>query len=230
MTQETLIQLLYAFEDSAYADFAQRTIPNIPRDQFIGIRSPQYKKITKILKSDPIEPAFFENLPHMYFEENCVHVALLNSIRDYPTCIQMVERFIPYIDNWATNDSLNPACFAKHHDDLLPRVKRWIASDMPYTRRFGLHILMAHFLDADFEPSLLDQPADLRSDEYYVNMMTAWLFAEALVKQWDAALPYLLDHRLDRWTHNKTIQKAVDSFRINDEQKAYLKSLRRRAE
>jgi len=229
MTQQDLLRVLFAHQDVKYADFTSKLIPNIPRESMIGIRSPEYKKILREIKNDPVIPAFLDTLPHTYYEEKCLHAALLNGIKDYDACIAAVTRFIPFIDNWAVNDTLNPACFAKHHDDLISRVQGWIASEQEYTRRFGLHILMSHFLGEDFRAEYLDQPADLRSDVYYVNMMTAWLFAEALVKQWDAAIVYIEQQRLDPWTHNKAIQKACESYRITDEQKTYLKSLKVKA-
>ena len=133
---------------------------------------------------------------------------------------------MPYIDNWAVNDGINPACFKKHHDDLIKKIQAWMPSEAVYTRRCALHLLMGHFLNEDFKPEYLDLPADLRSQEYYVNMMTAWLFAEALTKQWDAAVSFLENRRLDAWTHNKTIQKACESYRISEERKIYLKSLK----
>lgn len=230
MTQDELLALLYRHQDEKYADFSAKLIPTVPRERFIGVRSPEYPKILRELGDDPVIPVFLEALPHRFHEENCLHAALLNGVRDFDECLAAVERFLPFIDNWAVNDSLNPACFAKNHAALLPRVRGWIASGAPYTRRFGLHILMSHFLKEDFRPEYLDQPADLRSEEYYVNMMTAWLFAEALVKQWDAALPYIETRRLDPWTHNKAIQKACESFRLTEEQKAHLKALKRKPE
>lgn len=226
MTLDELLKLLYRHQDAKYADFIAKCIPTIPREQFIGIRSPEYKKIVKEIKGDSVIPKFMGTLPHAYFEENCLQVALLNQIKDYEESVAAVERFLPYINNWAVNDSLNPAGFAKNHAALITKVQAWIASEAPYTRRFGMRILMAHFLTDDFKPEYLELPARLRSTEYYVNMMTAWLFAEALVKQWKCAILYIEYHRLDKWTHNKAIQKARESYRITDEQKAYLKTLK----
>ena len=226
MTTEDLVRLLYRHRNEKYADFTAKLIPNLPRDRFIGIRSPEYGKILKQIKDDPVIPVFMASVPHRFHEENCLHAALINGIKDYGVCMAEIERFLPYIDNWAVNDGLNPAVLSKHHAELIGCVQRWILSDAPYTRRFGMHILMAHFLDEDFRPEYLELPAMLRSDEYYVNMMTAWLFAEALVKQWDAAVPYIERHKLDEWTNNKAIQKACESFRIPDERKAYLKTLK----
>ena len=226
MTRDELTQVLLEHQDKQYADFAAKTIPSVPRERFIGIRSPEYPKILRKIRGDSIIPEFLADLPHTYYEENCVHAALISGIKDFDACRTAVEAFLPYIDNWAVCDSLNPAVFAKNHEKLIGSVREWIASDLSYTCRFGMHILMAHFLEEDFDPEYLIQPAELRSDEYYVNMMRAWLFAEALTKQWDAALPFITAHRLDPWTNNKAIQKACESFRIPEDKKALLKTYR----
>ncbi|MBR6184801.1 MAG: DNA alkylation repair protein [Clostridia bacterium] len=226
MTLDGLRQLLFQYQDIPYANLSAKLIPTVPRERIIGIRFPEYKNIIRQLRDDPVIPVFLASLPHFWHEENCLHAALINRIRDWGECVSALERFLPYIDNWIVNDSINPACFKKHRAELILKVRSWIASPAPYTRRCGMRLLMANYLDQDFQPSYLDLPADLRSDEYYVNMMTAWLFAEALVKQWDAAVPYLETHRLSPWTNNKAIQKACESFRIPDERKAYLRSLK----
>lgn len=226
MTLQDLQQVLFRHRDDAYADFTAKLIPTVPREKIIGIRAPEYKKILKELGNDPVIPAFLSALPHAWHEENCLHAALVNRIRDYQACVSALEQFMPFIDNWAVNDTINPACFRKHRAELIGRVQSWIASDAPYTRRCGMKILMANYLDEDFRPEYLDLPADLRSEEYYVNMMTAWLFAEALVRQWDTAVAFLENRRLDPWTNNKAIQKACESFRVPDERKAYLRTLK----
>ena len=226
MTIKELQQLLFEYEDKKYGDFGAKLIPTLPREKFIGIRSPEYKNILKRIKDDPVIPEFLSALPHTYHEENCLHVALINKIKDFNECVAALEKFMPYIDNWAVNDGVNPACFKKHRAELIGLVQKWISSEATYTRRCGMKILMANYLDDDFKPEYLDLPADLRSNEYYVNMMTAWLFAEALVKQWDSAVKFIETHRLDSWTHNKAIQKACESFRIPDERKDYLRTLR----
>lgn len=226
MTLNDLQQILFQYQDTAYADFSAKLIPTVPREKIIGIRSPEYKKIIRQISGDPVVPAFLASLPHAWHEENCLHAALINRIGDYSACVSELERFMPYIDNWAVNDAVNPACFKKHRAELAGRVRIWIASEAPYTRRCGMRILMANYLDGDFRPEYLDLPADLRSEEYYVNVMTAWLFAEALVKQWETAVTYIETRRLDPWTHNRTIQKACESFRVPEERKAYLRTLR----
>ena len=226
MTLHDLQQILFQYQDIPYADFSAKLIPSVPRERFIGIRSPEYKKIIRQIKDDPVVPEFLASLPHAWHEENCLHAALINRMKDYGACISALEQFIPYIDNWAVNDAINPVCFRKHRTELIGRVQAWIVSDAVYARRCGMKILMANYLDEDFRPEYLDLPADLRSDEYYVNIMTAWLFAEALVKQWDAAVIYIETHRLDPWTNNKAIQKACESYRVPDERKAYLRTLK----
>ena len=226
MTLSDIERLLFQHRDVAYADFTAKLIPSVPRERIIGVRSPEYRKIIRQIADDPVIPVFLSTLPHRWHEENCLHVALINRIRDYEACVSALERFMPHIDNWAVNDAVNPACFKKHRAELIHRVRAWISSPAPYTRRCGMKVLMANYLGEDFEPAYLDLPADLRSDEYYVNMMIAWLFAEALARQWDAAVPFLETNRLDPWTHNKAIQKACESYRIPDERKAYLRTLR----
>ena len=226
MTIKDLQKLLFEYEDKKYGDFGAKLIPTLPREKFIGIRSPEYKNILKRIKGDEVISEFLSTLPHTYHEENCLHVALINKIKDFDECVAALEKFMPYIDNWAVNDGVNPVCFKKHREELIGLVQKWISSEATYTRRCGMKLLMANYLDDDFKPEYLDLPADLRSEEYYVNMMTAWLFAEALVKQWDSAVKYIEDHRLDDWTHNKAIQKACESFRVSVERKEYLKSLK----
>ena len=226
MTIKELQKLLFEYEDKKYGDFGAKLIPSLPRVKFIGIRAPEYKKIMKRIKGDAVIPEFLEALPHTYHEENCLHVALINKIKDFDECITALEKFMPYIDNWAVNDGVNPLCFKKHRTELIGFVQKWISSKETYTSRCGMKVLMSNYLDEDFKPEYLDLPADLRSNEYYVNMMTAWLFSEALVKQWDSAVKYIETRRLDAWTHNKTIQKACESFRVSDERKKYLKSMK----
>ena len=218
--------LLYAHQDEKYAQFVAKLIPTLPQERFIGVRTPEYKSIVRELGSSPeIEP-FLHTLPHTFYEENILHSILICKIKDFSLCLAELDRFLPYVDNWAVCDGLNPPVFKKHHAELKALIPAWLCSDAVYTKRFGLHTLMAHFLEEDFDPALLDQAAALRSEEYYVNMMLAWLFAEALAKQWDAALPFLEQHRLERWTHNKAIQKAIESYRISAEQKEYLRTLK----
>lgn len=222
----TIQKILFTHQDAKYAEFLAKLIPTLPKEKFIGIRSPEYKKIIKELPDSEEIHAFMKALPHEYYEENILQGALINRIKDFDSCFLEVERFLPYIDNWAVCDGLQPAVFGKNTTVIKRKIPEWIASEAAYTRRFGMHMLMTHFLGDAFDESLLSQPADLRSEEYYVNMMTAWLFAEALAKQWDATILFIEGKRLDRWTHNKAIQKAIESYRITEEQKVYLRSLK----
>lgn len=218
---------LFALKDETYGDFQSKLIPGLPREQVIGIRMPVMKKLAKELVNREEANGFLKQLPHMYYDENVLHALLIALIKDYDACMNEVETFLPYIDNWAVCDCLSPKVFQKHKEELLEKIKLWIPAKHTYTCRFGMGMLMRWFLDEDFQPEYLELPAAVRSEEYYVNMMTAWFFATALAKQWDAAIPYLEQNCLDVWTHNKAIQKARESYRITPEQKAYLKTLRR---
>ena len=223
--------ILFSHQDEKYGDFLAKLVPTLPREKFIGIRSPEYKKIMKELKDVPdteIEQ-FLNTLPHQYHEENALHSSLIQQYKDFDKLIERLEAFLPYVDNWAISDSINPKVFQKNHDKLIPLFKKWIASDLLYTKRVGLSVIKDHFLGEDFKAEYLELAACVRSDEYYVNMMTAWLFADALVKQWDTAIEFFKTPHLAPWTHNKAIQKARESFRITDEQKAYLKTLKVKA-
>lgn len=217
---------LFELSDGEYAEFQAKLTPTVPRDRFIGVRVPILRKFAKEYCSEPQHEEFLNTLPHEYYDENMLHGLLIERIKDFDTCIEQTERFLPYVDNWAVCDIMSPKVFAKNKPGIIEKIKEWAASDDTYTIRFGIEMLMSHFLDADFNVELLEIPARVRSEEYYVNMMTAWFFATALCKQWDAAIPYIENRRLDKWTHNKTVQKAIESNRITDEQKAYLRGLK----
>lgn len=217
---------LFALQDEKYGDFHSKLIPGLPREQVIGIRMPAMKKLVKELVNGEETNDFLKQLPHIYYDENVLHALLIASIKDYDACMEALETFLPYIDNWAVCDCLSPKVFQKHKTELLEKIKLWIPAEHPYICRFGMGMLMRWFLDDDFCPEYLELPAAVRSEKYYVNMMTAWLFATALAKQWDAAITYLEQKRLDPWTHNKTIQKARESYRITPGQKEYLKTLK----
>lgn len=221
-------KILFEFQDKKYADFSAKLVPTLPREAFIGVRSPCYKEIVKQVKELP--PAelqsFLQTLPHKYHEENSLHIALINKIKAYDECLAELELFLPYINSWAISDALNPPVLKKNRQVLLPKLEEWIQAPAPFTKRVGLLLLMKYFLDDDFKPSYLELPAKIRSEEYYVNMMIAWFFAEALVKQWDATLPYIQNKKLAPWTHNKAIQKACESFRISQEKKEFLKQIK----
>ena len=218
---------LFELQDKAYGDFHSGLVPNISREKIIGVRVPDARRLAKEYGKDSECRDFLRALPHKYYDENMLHGILLSGLKDYEECVQAVGEFLPYVDNWAVCDILSPKIFRKHRTELIAKVREWSASEKTYTCRFGLEMLMTHYLDEDFRPEYLEIPAGVCSEEYYVNMMIAWFFATALAKQWDAAIPYLQDNRLGAWVHNKTIQKARESFRITQEQKAYLKTLRR---
>ena len=226
MKKTDLHKELKKLQDLKYRDMQVKIIPNLEPSSIIGVRTPELKAMAKeILKSGDYAD-FLNDLPHKYFEENQLHAFILSGMKDADECFEELEKFLPYVDNWATCDQMSPKIFKKHKDELLKRVKVWIASDEPYTIRFGVGMLMEHFLDDDYDTKYPAMVAKLRSDEYYVNMMIAWYFATALAKQYDSILPYIEKKKLDKWTHNKAIQKSVESYRITDEQKSYLKTLK----
>ena len=219
-------QGLFALKDEKYREFHKKLIPTVDENTVIGIRTPALRKYAKEVSGTPGAEVFMQTLPHEYYEENNLHGFLIEGMKDYDKCIVCLDAFLPYVDNWATCDLISPKVFKKHKDELLVKIKEWMASDRVYTIRFGMEMLMTHFLDEDFKPEYLGMAADVHSEEYYVNMMIAWFFATALAKQYEASLPYIENHCMDRWTHNKTIRKAIESYRITDEQKRYLKSLK----
>ena len=219
-------ETLFSLRDEKFAAFQAKLIPNIAPERIIGVRTPALRKLAKTLHGNGQAEEFLKALPHEFFEENNLHAFLLCGMKDFDACVQAVEAFLPYVDNWATCDQLRPGVFRKNKQALLPHIRRWIASERCYTRRFGIGMLMSHFLDEDFREEYLALVSDIRSEEYYVNMMIAWYFATALAKQYEAALPYLENRRLAPWVHNKAIQKAVESFRVSDEHKAYLRTLK----
>lgn len=217
---------LEAIKEEEYAAFQARLIPSIDPSTIMGIRVPKLRALAKSYIKDQECQDFLVSLPHAYYDENMLHGILVSEIKDFDTCIDKLEAFLPYVDNWAVCDIMSPRVFKKHKEELLDRIKLWISSNQTYTCRFGLEMLMTHFLDDDFKPDYLDLVAGLRSQEYYVNMMIAWFFATALTKQWEASLPYIEARSLDDWTHNKAIQKARESLRISKERKDYLKGLK----
>ena len=226
MTAEEIRLELFRLQDIKYRDFQSKLIPTVDPKSVIGVRTPALRKLAKQLSGDADISGFLNLLPHRYFDENQLHAFILSEIKDFPSCLAAVERFLPYVDNWATCDQMSPKVFRKHRTELLEAVKRWVGSDQAYSIRFGIGMLMQHFLDEDYAPEYPELVAGLRSEEYYVRMMIAWYFATALAKQYDGVLPYIEQQRLDVWTHNKAIQKAVESYRITPEQKDYLRSLK----
>ena len=213
---------LFLLRDEKYAAFSAKLIPTVAPDRFIGVRSPQLRALAKELKNNASE--FLCNLPHRYHEENMLHAYLLCEEKKYATLVEETERFLPYIDNWAVCDSLTPRVFMRHKAELLPLIEKWMSAEHEYTVRFGIGMLMRHFLDADFRPEHLQRVASIHRDEYYIRMMQAWYFATALAKQWDATLPIL--DALEEWVRSRSIQKALESYRVSDEHKTILKGLR----
>lgn len=217
---------LFELRDAEYALFQAKLTPGIPLERFIGIRVPVLRSFAKGFIKSAESEAFLQTLPHDYYDENMLHGLLISEIKDYNRCIELADSFLPHVDNWAVCDIMSPKVFRKHKEELWLKIQEWSKSDHTYTCRFGLEMLMSHYLDQDFKAEYLDVPASARSEEYYVKMMVAWFFATALAKQWEATIPIIEHKVLAPWTHNKTIQKARESFRITPEQKEYLKSLR----
>lgn len=218
----TIQERLFALRDETYAAFSAKLIPTVEPDRFIGVRSPQLRAIAKELKNNASE--FLSALPHRYHEENMLHAYLLCVGNDYATVVEQTERFLPFVDNWAVCDSLAPRAFARHKAELMPRIEKWMSAEHEYTVRFGIGTLMRHYLDADFRPEYLRRVAEIHRNEYYIKMMQAWYFATALAKQWDATLPML--DSLEPWVRAKSIQKAIESFRVSPDHKDLLRTLR----
>ena len=222
----SVYERLLKHQDLEYRDFQSRIVPNIDKKTIIGVRTPQMRQIVKDIYGTDEANKFIKKLPHKYYEENLIHFFLIAKIKDFDECVKEVERFLPYIDCWPVCDQSSPQVFKKHHDKLLPLIKKWIDSDHIYTSRFGMRILMNEFLDKDFKEEYLEWVANKTGEDYYLKMMVAWYFATALAKQYDATIKYIENKKLDPWIHQKTIQKAIESFRVSDEHKEYLRSLK----
>ena len=222
----TLYDRLIAEQDEEYRAFMVKLIPEVPPESVIGVRTPEMRAIAKELYKSPDRDAFLDTLPHAYYEENLIHFFVLAELKDFDESVKRTEAFLPYVDCWPVSDQATPKAFRKNRQKLLPYLRKWIASAHVYTARFGLRMLMNEFLDDDFKPEYLALASSNPGEDYYLKMMVAWYFATALAKQYDAAVPYLEQRRLDPWVHRKTIQKAIESFRVSDEHKAYLKTLR----
>ena len=223
---QSITEQLFALQDIDYKQFHSKLMPTINPDVIIGVRTPELRKLAKQLDKSTDVELFMQELPHRYYEENNLHGFLIESIKEFDACIAALNQFLPYVDNWATCDMMAPKVLKTDLPKLYEWVKVWIASGETYTVRFGVNMLMKYFLDEAFSPEYPALVASIQSEEYYVKMVVAWYFATALAKQYDAVLPYIEEHRLDAWTHNKTIQKAVESYRILPEQKLYLKTLK----
>lgn len=222
----TVYERLAACGSEEYRDFQSRLVPNIPKETMLGVRTPDMRKIAKDLKGTKEAEAFLAELPHKYYEENLLHFFLIAMIRDFDECAKAVEAFLPYVDCWPVCDQSSPKAFAKDHEKLLPLIKKWIGSEHVYTARFGLRMLMNEFLGEDFKPEYLKWAANVDGEDYYIKMMVAWFFATALAKKYDESVVYIEKRRLEPWTHRKAIQKAIESYRVSDEHKEYLKTLR----
>ncbi|MBQ4644015.1 MAG: DNA alkylation repair protein [Oscillospiraceae bacterium] len=212
--------------DEKYRDFQSGLMPTVPKEKIIGIRTPVLRKFAKEFSETPQAEEFLKNLPHYYYEENNLHAFLLEFITDYEKAAEKVTEFLPFVDNWATCDSMSPKIFRKHKAELPEQIEKWLLAEDTYSVRFGIKMLMEHFLGEDFRPEYAERVAEIKSEEYYIRMMQAWYFATALAKNYDEVLPFIRERKLERWTHNKAIQKAVESYRITDEQKAYLRKFK----
>lgn len=226
MRSDAIFQRLSELSDPTYRDFHAGLIPNISPETILGVRVPALRKLARELRGSAEAQEFMAALPHEYYDENCLHGLLINDIKDFGATVSALDAFLPYVDNWAVCDLISPRSFKSRPPELAAHVRRWLDSSHSYTVRFGIGVLMSFYLDEGFEPAQLEAVAERCCEEYYVNMMVAWYFATALAKQPEAALPYIENRRLTRWTHNKAIQKSIESRRIPDETKTYLKTLR----
>lgn len=226
---ESIRERLFSLADSKYKDFNSALIPNVEKEKVIGVRMPDIKRLAKYIVKNEDAEAFLSDLPHFYHEENLLHGFIVAEGKDFGKTLAETERFLPYIDNWAVCDTFSPKIFAKNKDVLYGKILEWMNSSHPYTVRYGIGMSMRYFLDGDFfDEKKLSDVASVKSGEYYVNMMSAWYFATALAKRYDKTFPYIRDEKLEKWVHNKTIQKACESFRISDEQKKELRALKRK--
>ncbi len=222
----TLYDRLNGVKDDAFREFLSKLVPGIPPESILGVRTPEMRKIAGEVFASPDREAFLSDLPHRYYEENLIHFFVIAKIRDFDACIRAVEAFLPYVDCWPVSDQATPKAFAKNHVKLLPYIRKWIASEHVYTARFGIRMLMNEFLGEDFREEYLALVAGKTGEDYYLKMMAAWYFATALAKRYDETLPWFESRRLDDWVHKKAIQKALESYRVTDEHKKYLKTLR----
>ena len=223
---EEIRKELFALQDEKYRAFQVKLFPTLDPDTIIGVRTPDLRSYAKKLLKEEGISAFLSDLPHRYFDENQLHAFIVSEMKDYDRCMGEVSYFLPYVDNWATCDQMSPKVFKKHLPELLECIREWIGSGKTYTIRFAVGMLLEHYLDDAFDLKYPEIVASIRSSEYYVNMMIAWYFATALAKQYEAILPFIESRKLDAWTHNKAIQKAIESYRITPEQKEYLKTLK----
>ena len=222
----TIKDRLMKVQDDKYKEFQAKLVPNIPFENIIGIRTPEMRKIAKEVYESKDRDEFLNDLPHKYYEENLIHFFVISMIKDFDECIKRVEEFLPYVDCWPVSDQATPKSFKKNHDELLPYIKKWIKSKHVYTARFGIRMLMNEYLGDDFKNEYLDLVVSVKGEDYYLKMMVAWYFATALAKRYDETIPYFEKHVLSEWTHKKAIQKAIESYRVTDEHKEYLRNLK----
>lgn len=225
-TERYVRDRLFGLQDLNYKDFHSKLMPTVDSELVIGVRTPELRLFAKEFSKTDMAEDFLLSLPHKYYEENNLHAFMISAMKDYGTVIEKLNAFLPFVDNWATCDMMRPVVFRRHRSELLCEIKKWIKSDKPYTVRFGIEMLMVHFLREDFDISYPQTVAEIRSEEYYVRMMVAWYFATALAYRYNEILPFIEDRVLDEWTHNKAIQKALESCRMTPEQKEYLKKLK----
>ena len=223
---KSVIEQLFELQDLSYKDFHKKLIPNIDEDNIIGVRTPVLRKFAKEFAKSELKDEFLNSLPHKYYDENNLHAFVIEAIKDYDECINKIDEFLPYIDNWATCDSLSPKIFKKHKKEVYDKIKIWLKSDKTYTVRFAIVTLLANYLDDDFEEEMLTLVTDIKSEEYYINMAIAWYVSVALVKQYDSTIKLIQSKKLDKFTHNKSIQKAIESYRVDDDKKKYLRTLK----
>ena len=221
-----LYDRLMEVKDDTYREFQVKLVPNVPPEKILGVRTPEMRKAAKEVFESANREAFLDDLPHKYYEENLIHFFVVAMIKDFDECVRRVEEFLPHVDCWPVSDQATPKAFRKNHEKLLPYIRKWIASEHVYTARFGIRMLMNEFLGEDFREEYLELVANKKSEDYYLKMMIAWYFATALAKRYEETVPYIEEHRLDDWVHKKAIQKAVESYRVTNEHKEYLKSFR----
>ena len=217
---------LFSLSDPKHAEFCSKLMPTVDKNIVLGIKTPILRKYASKIYGTNEARNFMSELPHQYFEENNLHAFLIEMISDFDECITEIERFLPYVDNWATCDSMRPKIFKKNTALLKEKAEKWLESENVYTVRFGIEMFMVYFLDDEYSLEYSGLITQIRSDEYYIKMMVAWYFATALAKKYDSTLPFIENKALDDWTHNKAIQKAIESYRITKEQKEYLKTLK----
>lgn len=225
-----ITQQLLEMQDVGYRNFHASLMPTIEKKRIIGIRMPVLRHFAKDLiqcKGQTNIILFLQQLPHFYYEENNLHGMLLGlTIKEIAPLLESIDHFLPYVDNWATCDTLAPKTFSRHPDEVYIAVKRWLQATHIYTQRFAIVTLLQFFLDDNYRPNILNDVANVRGDDYYLKMAQAWFFSFVIIKHYEDALPYLNEHKLDKWVHNMTIRKAIESFRVDKSHKDFLRTLR----